>query len=337
MMLARKIPFAEISTGKLRRYFAWENFSDILRMFRGIFEARKILHKFQPDVIIGTGGYVTLPVGLATWHKKIPFILFNADATPGLANKILSRFATKICLNFPLTKEYFPKNKTVITGMPVRLAILSGQKSRGLKFLKFSDKLPIVLIMGGSQGATRLNEIVREALPELLKKCQVVHLVGKGKMSELRTIDLKGLLGPLRSEVMSWVASSQKTRSQIARYRQIEFLDQEFPDVLVASDLVVCRSGASALAELAAVGIPSILIPLPTSANNHQVENARVFANAGATKILFEKETSSEQLTTEIITLLDNKTSRQKMSVAVKKFFNPESAQKILRVIQDLI
>ena len=174
------IPYYGISSGKLRRYKSLKNLSDPFRVLNGYRQARSLMKKIKPDVVFSKGGFVSVPVVLAASHKHIPVIIHESDMTPGLANKIAMRGATKICCNFPETVKYLPKEKAVLTGSPIRSELLSGNKLAALKMCNFTSDNPVLMVVGGSTGAVHVNEAVRGILPELLKKFQVVHLCGKG-------------------------------------------------------------------------------------------------------------------------------------------------------------
>ena len=178
------IPYYGISSGKLRRYRSLKNLSDPFRVLHGLFQAKRLMKKIKPDIVFSKGGFVSVPVVLAAGSRHIPVIIHESDMTPGLANKIAMRKATKICCNFPETLKYLPEGKAVLTGSPIRQELLLGNKAAGLDLCNFTTDKPIILVVGGSTGAVHVNEAVRSILPELLKDFQVVHLCGKGKMDE---------------------------------------------------------------------------------------------------------------------------------------------------------
>ncbi|HLO11437.1 MAG TPA: UDP-N-acetylglucosamine--N-acetylmuramyl-(pentapeptide) pyrophosphoryl-undecaprenol N-acetylglucosamine transferase, partial [Pseudoneobacillus sp.] len=173
------IPYYEISSGKLRRYVDLENLIDIFRVLRGCMEARSILKKLRPQLVFSKGGFVSVPVIIAAKSLRIPIFIHESDMTPGLANKISQRFATKIFTSFEETKKYFPNNQTKVIGSPIRKEILNGSREKGLTFLGFHNRLPILTIMGGSLGAKKINEAVRSSIKALSAKYQIVHLCGK--------------------------------------------------------------------------------------------------------------------------------------------------------------
>ncbi|MGN0272184.1 MAG: undecaprenyldiphospho-muramoylpentapeptide beta-N-acetylglucosaminyltransferase, partial [Lachnospiraceae bacterium] len=232
-----EIPYYGISSGKLRRYFDWKNFSDPFKVLKGYGQAISILKKLKPDVVFSKGGFVSVPVVMAAKHCKIPAIIHESDMTPGLANKLAIPSATKVCCNFPETLQYLPEGKAVLTGSPIRSELLKGDKVHALNFIgNFTAEKPTLMVIGGSIGSVVINDTVRKALPELLKEYQVVHLCGKGNLAP----ELDGTQG----------------------YVQYEYIKEELNDLFALADIVISRAGANAICELLALHKPNILIPL---------------------------------------------------------------------------
>ena len=175
------LDYTGISSGKLRRYFSWKNFSDPFRVLRGYFQAKKIIKKYKPDIVFSKGGFVTVPVVFAADKYNIPVIIHESDMTPGLANRLAIKKATKVCHNFPETAKYLGE-KAVHTGSPIRAELFTGNKLTALDMCGFTANKPVIMVTGGSLGAENVNKLVRAALPELLKDFQVAHLCGKGKL-----------------------------------------------------------------------------------------------------------------------------------------------------------
>ncbi len=250
------LPYYEIETGKLRRYFDPKNFSDPFRVIRGLGEAHRILRKIKPDVIFSKGGYVSVPVVQAGAMLRIPSIIHESDMTPGLANKLCFRAAKKICCNFPETMNDLPSGKAVLTGTPIREELFHGSREKGLEICGFSPDKPVLLIIGGSQGAASVNKSVRENLDRLLAEFQIIHICGKEKMDNLLLT--------------------------VPGYRQFEFVEDELPDLFAAADVVISRAGANAICELLALKKPNILVPLPTTGSRgDQILNAGSFEAQG--------------------------------------------------------
>ena len=301
------IPYHGISTGKLRRYFSVQNFTDPFRVIKGLGEAKKLVKILHPDVIFSKGGFVSVPVVLAASHKHIPVIIHESDMTPGLANKIAMRGATKICCNFPETLKYLPKDKAVLTGSPIRHELLLGNKPAGLKLCGFNTSKPIILVVGGSTGAVKVNNAVRAILPELLKKYQVVHLCGKGKTDA----SLNGIDG----------------------YIQFEYISDQMRDLFAISDIVISRAGANAICELLALRKPNILIPLSANASRgDQILNANSFKEHGYSSVMTEEEITPEKLLAAVDDLYKN---RQKYIDAMDSSPQSEAIDKIMSLIKD--
>jgi UDP-N-acetylglucosamine--N-acetylmuramyl-(pentapeptide) pyrophosphoryl-undecaprenol N-acetylglucosamine transferase len=264
------VDFEAISCGKMRRYFSWENFVDFFRVPMGVFQAYKILKEYNPMVVFSKGGYVSFPVTVAAFWLKIPVVLHESDVVPGLSNKLSMKFAKKICISYEETKNYLPKKfqkKCVMTGNPVRESIFGGNKEEGYKFTGMNDFRPIILVMGGSQGAEQINHLVRKSLDELLKKFQIVHITGRGNID----------IGMHRTG-----------------YKQFEYLDEQLKDVYAVCDLIVTRGGANSLAEIALLKKKAVIIPLSKGSRGDQLDNARVFVRKFGWAMLSGNVTSSD-------------------------------------------
>lgn len=248
------IPYKSVTCGKLRRYFSVENLIDIFKVPIGIVQAYFILRRFRPDVVFSKGGFVSVPVVIAGSWLGTQVIIHESDVRPGLANRICARYADKICISFEETKNYFKKysRKIIYTGNPVRKSITEGEAEKGYKFTGLDKHRPVILVMGGSQGAQQINDLVRGGMDELLKRFQIVHIRGRGNLDI--SLHRKG-------------------------YVQYEFLDEQMKDVYAISELVISRGGANSLAEIAALKKKALVIPLGTAASRgDQIENAQMFA-----------------------------------------------------------
>jgi len=265
-----QIPYHGISSGKLRRYFDWKNFTDPFRVIKGFFEANKLMKELKPQVVFSKGGFVTVPVVIAAKKNHIPAIIHESDMTPGLANKLCFNSAVKICCNFPETVEKLPAGKAILTGSPIRAELMLGDAGKAEKICNFEDAdKPVVMVVGGSLGAASVNKIVRQILPRLTEKFNVLHLCGKGKLDE----SLNGVSG----------------------YYQMEYAKDEMKDLFALSDIVVSRAGANAICELLALHKPNLLIPLPASASRgDQLLNAESFRKQGFSMVLDEDSDLTE-------------------------------------------
>ena len=278
------IPYHGISSGKLRRYFSVQNFTDPFRVIKGFGEARKLIKDLKPDVIFSKGGFVSVPVVLAGKKCKVPVIIHESDMTPGLANKIAIPSASKVCCNFPETLENLPKGKAVLTGSPIRQELLSGNKIAAMDMCGFTADKPVILVIGGSLGSVIVNNAVREALPELLNHFQIIHLCGKGKTDE----SLKNTKG----------------------YCQFEYIKNELRDIFALADIVISRAGANAICELLALRKPNLLIPLSAKASRgDQILNARSFERQGFSLVIEAEELSKDSLLQAVQNLYDNRST----------------------------
>lgn len=275
------IPYYGIASGKLRRYIDPRNLSDPFKVLTGCGQARKLLKRINPDIVFSKGGFVSVPVVVAAKSRHIPCIIHESDMTPGLANKICIPCAQRVCTNFPETMNHIPKHKGVLTGSPIRQELFEGNKERGLKFCGFHASKPVILIIGGSLGAVRVNEAVRAILPQLLKDYQIIHLCGKGKIEE----SLKGTEG----------------------YVQFEYIKGELCDLMAAADVMISRAGANAICEILALRKPNILIPLSAQASRgDQILNAASFEKQGYSIVIQEEELSDERLLDAVNTAYKN-------------------------------
>lgn len=242
------IPYTGVETGKLRRYFDPKNFSDPFRVIKGYEESRAYLKEFKPDIVFSKGGYVGVPVVRAAHSLHIPAIIHESDMSLGLANKLCVGSAVKVCCNFPETMKELPDDKAVLTGTPIRDELFHGDRQKGLEYCGFDESKPVLMIIGGSQGASSVNKTVRENLDALLEDFQVVHLCGRDKMDNLL------LTKP--------------------GYKQFEYVKEELKDLYAMADVVISRAGANAVCELVALKKPNLLVPLPTGRGDQKLNAA---------------------------------------------------------------
>lgn len=303
------IPYYGVATGKFRRYLDPKNFTDPFRVIKGYGEAKKILKEIKPDVVFSKGGFVSVPVVRAAASLKIPCILHESDMTPGLANKLCLSAATKICCNFPETVEMLPQNKAVLTGSPVREELFSGNKIAALEMCGFTANKPVIMVIGGSQGAASVNKVVRDALPMLLEDFQVVHLCGKDKMDNL-LLNQPG-------------------------YKQFEYLKSELKDIFAMADLVISRAGANAICELLTLNKPNILIPLPSSkSRGDQLLNARSFESQGYSMVIDEDDLTEQLLVQKVKELYGSKETYMEAMKGSAQF---NAIPTIMGIIHDMI
>lgn len=276
------IPYYGISSGKLRRYLSAKNFTDPFRVIKGFSQAKQLMKEIQPDIIFSKGGFVTVPVVKAAASRNIPVIIHESDMTPGLANKLCNKHAMKVCCNFPETVELFPKGKAMLTGSPIRKELTTGDRASGLNLCNFTTDKPVIMIIGGSLGAQRINEAVRRILPKLLERYQIIHVCGKGKMDE-SLIGTKG-------------------------YCQFEYVKNDLKHLFAAADIVISRAGANVICELLALKKPALLIPLSAKASRgDQILNAKSFKKQGYCEVMEEEDITDDGLLNTINAIYENR------------------------------
>ncbi len=303
------IPYHTVKAGKLRRYFDMKNFTDTFRITQGFMQSLAIISKLKPNIVFSKGGFVSSPVVWAAWMNKIPVIIHESDITPGLANKIAIPFAKKICYTFPETEKFISREKGVLTGIPVRQNLFSGERRKGKKICGFSDDKPVILIMGGSLGAEVINKTIRYALKVILKGFQVCHICGKGNIDE----NYKGIKG----------------------YKQFEYVREELPHLFAMADIFISRAGATALYEVLALKIPNILIPLSKKASRgDQILNAQSFKKQGLSYVIMEEDLDKESVLKGIEKVYKNKNS---YIDAMKANAAGNGVEQVVKVIESCI
>nr|WP_295971545.1 undecaprenyldiphospho-muramoylpentapeptide beta-N-acetylglucosaminyltransferase [uncultured Bacillus sp.] len=310
------IPFKSIHITGFKRKLSWENVKTILRFMKGVNQSKQMLREFKADVVIGTGGYVCGPVVYAAAKLGIPTIIHEQNSVPGLTNKFLSRYVDRIAVCFPEAKAFFPEEKVVMTGNPRASEVLhqDGIKGRLSVGLNLTD--PAVLIVGGSRGARPINEAVLQSLSKVGERpYQMLYVTGEVHYDKVKK-EVEQMGSPKNVVIQPFV--------------------HNMPEVLAGTDLTVARAGATTLAELTSLGIPSILIPSPYVTNNHQEKNARSLSDHGAAELLLEKDLTSEKLLDTIDQILLNKDRLREMKHAAKELGIPDAAQRLYRLMQEL-
>ncbi|RYL95483.1 undecaprenyldiphospho-muramoylpentapeptide beta-N-acetylglucosaminyltransferase [Sporolactobacillus sp. THM7-4] len=310
------IPFESLNITGFKRKLSFENVKTVVRFLRGVSRSKKLIKDFRPDVIVGTGGYVCGPVVYAGARLGIPTIINEQNSVPGLTNKFLSRYVNKIAICLEAARSCFPKEKVVLTGNPRASEVITGNASRGRASLGLSERRKTVLIVGGSRGARPINEAVLEILGELkTRNYQVVYVTGEVHYDK--------------------VIRQAKSAGNPENVKIVPFIHQ-MPDVLAATDLTICRAGATSIAELTALGVPSVLIPSPYVTNNHQEKNARAIAANGAAKVLPENEMDGQKLLAIIDELINNPAALRNMHEAALKHGKPNAADEFGQLIVKL-
>lgn len=275
------IKYCPISSGKLRRYFDLKNFSDPLKVIKGIFEAKKIIKNEKPDIVFSKGGFVSVPVVLAAYLSKVPVIAHECDITPGLANKLVAPYCTKVCVTFPEALKELKSGKGVITGNPIRRELFLGNKIKAKEICGFKNEKPILVVIGGSLGSKVINDAIRSNLEKLTVKYNIIHICGKDNLD-------KSLLNK-------------------NGYAQFEYVVDELPHFLASADLVVSRAGANVIFELLALRKPNLLIPLSAKVSRgDQILNSRSFEKSGYSMIIQEEELTPGYLEMKINELFND-------------------------------
>ncbi len=322
---AAGVPFVGISAGKLRRYLSTRTFSDLARIPVGMKQAYDHVRQFRPHAAFTSGGYVSVPAGVAARLNGAPLVMHQQDVSPNLANRLLTPFATAITVSFQASLPYFPSEKTVLAGNPVREEVLRAAqqnpaRARGLFGLR--PELPVVLVTGGSQGARKLNQVIAAALPTLLRFCQVLHV--SGELTYEAT----------HSQADSALANTPELRS---RYVLFPYLKTEMPDAVAACDIAFCRSGASTLTELAIIGRASVLVPLPPGfTGSPQAVNAEMFQRAGAAEVVLDRDLTPSRACDLLMPLIGDANRRLQMGVAARRMAKPAATRDLAELVFSL-
>lgn len=324
-----EIKVKSVLAGKVRRYLTspalLQNFIDIFfKVPVGIFQSLFYIFFLGPDLIFSKGGYGSIPVVFAGWIFGVPIFLHESDVAPGLANKILGRFSTLIFVSFPKT-EYFSTSKTALVSNPIRRELLEGSEKEAKRIfrLKKEENRPLILILGGSQGAQRINDLVLNILPEFLKDFEVIHQCGEKNFKQVR----------VETDIIM-----KKNKEQQKYYHLYPFLREgEIKHAYRVCDLVVCRAGSASIFEISAFGKPSILIPLPEAAQNHQIQNATAYAQEGAAIIIEETNLTPHFFLSRLKSLFSRPEDLIKMQEGAIQFSKPEAAKRIAQNIIDYL
>ncbi|MBI4458291.1 UDP-N-acetylglucosamine--N-acetylmuramyl-(pentapeptide) pyrophosphoryl-undecaprenol N-acetylglucosamine transferase [Candidatus Uhrbacteria bacterium] len=304
IVAAAGMPFSTIRSGKLRRYFSWQNFLDNARLLLGVGDALLLLGRLRPAVVVSAGGFVAVPVAWAAALLRIPIHVHQLDLRPGLANKLAAPFARSISVGFEELAGVFGRKKAIWTGNPVRAGILAGTKEEGRRLFGLSADAPVVLILGGGTGSGLINSLVAGSLQRLTARAQVLHVTGRGKA--------EGLPEPSK------------------RYRRTELLGPEIAHAFAAADIVVTRAGMGTLSEIAALGKPAVIIPI---ADSHQEENAAYFCRRGAARCLAEKELTPDTFAAAIEQLAANPGAKDTLGAKARQLAKDGAARAVAELV----
>lgn len=311
------IPFEAINITGFKRSLSFENVKTIFRFIKGVKDSKKLIKQFNPDAVIGTGGYVCGPVVYAAAKRKIPTVIHEQNSVPGLTNKFLSKYVDIVAICFEQVGEFFPEEKVVLTGNPRASEVIGKKNSGVIESFGLKDYLPTALVVGGSRGAKPINEVIIKSLSILSKKpYQVLYVTGESHYDEVyKESELLGKLDNIA--ILPFIHNMQ--------------------EVLASIDVVVGRAGATSLAEITALGLPSILIPSPYVTNNHQEKNAEALVTKGAALMLTEKDLTSQRLIEALDLMLLDETERNKMGEASSKLGIRDASNRLFKVIEGLV
>ncbi len=321
LLLETGLLYEEVKAGKMRTYFSLKNFSDIFKMFFGAINALYKMFTIYPDIVFGKGGYASFPAILAARILNIPVLIHESDSVPGRVNKWAGHFAKRVAVSFKEATDFFPKNKVAWTGHPIRAELEhSATREKALEYFKLESGLPVILVLGGSQGSEIINNVILDALPRLIKNFQIIHQTG---VSNFKIVEGRArvILNPDKEK---------------ARYISFPFLNPLAMKMAAgAASLVVSRAG-STLFEIAAWGVPSIITPINISNGDHQRKNAFNYAHIGACNVIEETNMTANILSSEIERIINDKEVWQSMAESTKAFNQPEAAYKIARELVDI-
>ncbi|MDP3985694.1 MAG: UDP-N-acetylglucosamine--N-acetylmuramyl-(pentapeptide) pyrophosphoryl-undecaprenol N-acetylglucosamine transferase [bacterium] len=306
----QELAFFSIIAPKLRRYLDWRTVLMPFEFIIGCVQSLRLILKLRPSVVVSGGSFVGVPLVVMARLCGIPSIIHQQDVEPSLANRVVAPFATKITVTFSDSVKVFPPHKVVVMGNPVRASIFEGSVERAREFFKLESDIPAVLIMGGGTGATALNELVIASLPELTKFCQIVHLTGKGKL-----------------------LTTHYSLPTTARYHPFELLTKEMADAFTVADVVVARAGVGTITELAALGKPAILIPMP---GTHQEANVKYLTDRNAAIGMSQVGLKPEQFAAAIQNLINDQSKREALQQEIKKINPANAVDRFIKIILEI-
>lgn len=314
---ARKsgLKYKKFITGKMRRYFSLANIIDIPKTLIGLIQSFWHLFWLMPDAVFTKGGYASVLPAIAAKFFFIPLYIHDSDAVPGSANRLFGRWAKKAFVSFEMARQYFPVGRTEFTGNPIRTEILKGDRNQALQFFKLADQFPTILVLGGSQGAQKINDIIIQSASKLTQKFQIIHQTG-----DLNYAIVQKQIGQLGNPV------SKLETGFPSNYHAYPFLDStSLPLAYAVADVVISRAGANLLSEISALGKPAIVIPIKKSISNHQYYNAVEFSKYGG--IIIEEDNLVPSV---LISQIENAyQNRFEIGAKIKGFANLDAADKI--------
>ncbi len=316
-LFENSIIFERSYAGKMRRYFSLLNIVDALKTALGIVNAVISVWRIYPDVVFSKGGYVSFPVLVAARLLRIPVIIHESDSHPGRVNLWAGKFAVKVAISYREAAVYFPKEKVAFTGNPVRREVMEPAHDGAREFLKITSDLPVILILGGSQGSQRLNEAIVDILGELVKKYHIIHQTGKDNLEEI-------------AHTASVILNESQNRDRYKPFAYLNTLAMRMASG--AASLIVSRAG-SQIFEIAIWGIPSIIIPIPEEISHDQTSNAFAYAASGACSVIEEINLTPHVLASEIDRIVNSSDIQKKMKAGAMRFAHRDAAHTIAREV----
>ncbi|MBU6430892.1 MAG: UDP-N-acetylglucosamine--N-acetylmuramyl-(pentapeptide) pyrophosphoryl-undecaprenol N-acetylglucosamine transferase [Patescibacteria group bacterium] len=316
-LIENSVEFVKSGAGKMRKYFSLLNLFDVAKTFIGVISALLKVYRIYPDVVFSKGAYASFPVLVAAKILRIPVIIHESDSAPGRVNKWAGKFAERIAVSYPEAARFFDSKKIAVTGNPIRKEIMKPVTNGAYEFLKLENDLPVILVIGGSLGSQIINDAIVDALPTLVENYQIIHQTGKNNIKEI-----------LKMADMVLAGNSKK-----GGYRPFDYLNNLAMSMSAGiAQLVISRAG-SAIFEIAAWGLPSIIIPITNSVSDHQRNNAYGYARSGAAIVIEESNLNAHILVSEINRIMKNKNELERMRRSAKEFAKIDAAGKIAREI----
>lgn len=319
---AEGIQTRTIFAGKMRRYISLLSIIDILKLPLGLIQVYWHMLYFMPDIIFAKGGYGSIPAVLVGWLFRIPIFIHDSDIVPGIANTFIARFSTRIAVSFESTASFFPKNKTIVTGNPIRRELFSKIPGNAREMLNIQSERPIIFVIGGSQGAKQINDLMLLALPDFIKHYEIIHQTGKRDYEMMK----RGAFIEIKDK---------RVRALYHPYAMLT--EEEMASAYFLASIVVSRAGSGAIFEIAASGKPSILIPYMAAAGSHQLKNAQAYKEIGAARVLSGSNITPHMLISLMDSIINDPEIIREMSEAALRFAKPDAAAKIVDEILKII
>jgi UDP-N-acetylglucosamine--N-acetylmuramyl-(pentapeptide) pyrophosphoryl-undecaprenol N-acetylglucosamine transferase len=320
---AAGLPYFAIPTGKLRRPWAWRNVADLaIGVPGGLLAAWRLLRRLRPRVVFATGGYVALPVVVAASLAGVPSVVHEQTLIPGLANRVAARRARRVAVTFADSARFFPAGRVAVTGNPLRPELRGGSRPRAVERFGLDPSLPLIYVTGGAQGAHRINRVVGQALPALLRQAQIIHQCG-----DHPTTGDRAWLERRRAALPPALAR---------RYTLRPWVGDELADIYAAASLVIGRSGAGTVNECCQLGIPALYVPLPGARGGEQAANARYVERAGGCQVLAQDALTPERLVERVEALLADPRRLKEMAERARALAVPDAAERIVSLLLEV-